>query len=56
MVDTDALFCEHRKEQPEPMEDDVEMAPLPTESAADVSTAKDDNRMETEEDELCGEC
>nr|XP_049462674.1 calcineurin-binding protein cabin-1-like [Anopheles coluzzii] len=55
MVDTDALFCEHRKEQPEPMEDDVEMAPLPTESAADVSTAKDDNRMETEEDELCEE-
>uniref|UniRef100_A0A182K5N1 C2 domain-containing protein n=1 Tax=Anopheles christyi TaxID=43041 RepID=A0A182K5N1_9DIPT len=53
MVDTDALFCVHRKEHTEPMQEDMEMVPIVIESVADVSTAKDDNRMETEEDEMC---
>uniref|UniRef100_A0A182P907 Calcineurin-binding protein cabin-1 MEF2-binding domain-containing protein n=1 Tax=Anopheles epiroticus TaxID=199890 RepID=A0A182P907_9DIPT len=55
MVDTEALFCEHRKEQMEQMVEDVEMVPAPTECAADVSAAKDENRMETEEEEICEE-
>uniref|UniRef100_A0A182VXI8 C2 domain-containing protein n=1 Tax=Anopheles minimus TaxID=112268 RepID=A0A182VXI8_9DIPT len=55
MVDTDELFCEHRKEKPEQMEEDVQMSPDATECAADVSTAKDENRMEMEEEEICGE-
>ncbi|XP_052903342.1 calcineurin-binding protein cabin-1-like [Anopheles moucheti] len=55
MVDTDELFCEHQKEKPEQMEEDVQMSPDATECDADISTAKDDNRMETEEEETCGE-
>uniref|UniRef100_A0A182REV5 Calcineurin-binding protein cabin-1 MEF2-binding domain-containing protein n=1 Tax=Anopheles funestus TaxID=62324 RepID=A0A182REV5_ANOFN len=55
MVDTDELFCEHRKETPEQMEEDVQMSPDAAECAGDVSTAKDENRMETEEEEMCGE-
>uniref|UniRef100_A0A182NFP7 Calcineurin-binding protein cabin-1 MEF2-binding domain-containing protein n=1 Tax=Anopheles dirus TaxID=7168 RepID=A0A182NFP7_9DIPT len=55
MVDTDALFCEHQKEEPEKMEEDIQMSPPATECIADLSTAKDDNRMETEEDEMCEE-
>uniref|UniRef100_A0A182M2K2 Calcineurin-binding protein cabin-1 MEF2-binding domain-containing protein n=1 Tax=Anopheles culicifacies TaxID=139723 RepID=A0A182M2K2_9DIPT len=55
MVNTDELFCEHRKEKPVQMEEDVQMSPDATECAADVSTAKDDNRVEMEEEEMCGE-
>ncbi|XP_035900937.1 uncharacterized protein LOC118507065 [Anopheles stephensi] len=55
MVDTDELFCEHQKATPERIVEDVQMSPDATECSAEQSAAKDDNRMEIEEEEVCGE-
>uniref|UniRef100_A0AAG5CSA0 Uncharacterized protein n=1 Tax=Anopheles atroparvus TaxID=41427 RepID=A0AAG5CSA0_ANOAO len=55
MLDTDTLFCEHQKEVPERMEEAAEKSPPVAECDAEVPSAKDDVRMETEEDEMCEE-
>ncbi|XP_052866977.1 calcineurin-binding protein cabin-1-like [Anopheles cruzii] len=55
ILDTETLFCEHHQEKLEKMEEDVQETPAATECVADLITAKEDSRMEMEEDETCDE-
>ncbi|XP_050089319.1 calcineurin-binding protein cabin-1-like [Anopheles aquasalis] len=55
MLETDSLFCERHKEEGEKMEEVTQETPTVAESVDDTVAAKEDNRMEVEEEDMCEE-
>ncbi|ETN63580.1 hypothetical protein AND_004696 [Anopheles darlingi] len=53
MLETDSLFCERHKEEDEKIEEATQESPAVTENVDDSVAAKEDNRMEVEEEEMC---